>query len=337
MNGTTWTLFQTIWSSLEQPVINAVGGMVSSLSSWVTGPFQAWALIYLIATLAMAWYAPSDTAGFAFFRHFFRASAVYFIISSAANYNTYFGNLALTSLPQEIGNAISGAAGGAPLTAQAFDNLVNFAFASGLKVFQNIGWFSFKAAVLGILVLLYWFMAIIAVLETFIVYLVSYVVVALGVAVGPLFVALWMFPEARRYFYGWLSVLVSGVVVQIMSVALLTLLITVIGQQLNQLGSSGFASDNLGTQILVILDCAGLFYAGWKIAGHLFGIGTAIAGGVYVHVGRVTQTIQDAVKGLSGGGRNAGGAGPPPSAAAASNAPHAPAFYSFSRPIGKAP
>lgn len=331
---TTWHLFQGLWQVLELPLEQHVNGMVSSLTGWVVGPFRAWVLVYLLGTLLMAWFTPSDQQAYAFFRHLFRAAAIYMVISTAAQFQQFFGNLALTSIPQEVGNAIAGAAGGNGLNAAAFDNLANYAFAAGLKVFQNIPWFSFKAAILGILVLGYWFVALIAVLETFIVYLVSHMVVALGVAIGPLFVALRMFPETYRYFYGWISVLVSGVVVQILSVALLGLLLTTVGQQLNQIAGTGLGSGNLGTQVLTILDAGLLFYAGWKVAQQLFSIGQAIAGGVYMQAGQVGQFVQNAVAGMVAG---AGGTEKAAASGLAAEAnPSVPFGYSFSRTIGRA-
>jgi type IV secretion system protein VirB6 len=333
----TWHLFTNLWALFETPLEDGVNGTVTALSGYVAGPFRAWVLVYLIGMLLIAAYSPSEDAAMAFFRHLFRAGFVYMIIAYAANFNFYVGGLALHGLPDGIATALAGQ-GTAGFGPAAFDKIMVQGFSAGVVVFKLIPWLSFKGLALALFVIIYWLIVAVCVGFTFVVYLAAHAAVALMVAGGPLFIAVRMFPETRRFFSGWLSALVSALVVQIFAAILLSVIIRAETKQLNAMAAmagaiTNVAEDNMFGIVLVLLGAALVFGLGAWLAFKLSSIAMTIAGGVYWNAEAVAQRTASAAGSLLPGGD---GHAPAPSGGGGGEAQPAP-VYSFQRTVGPAP
>jgi type IV secretion system protein VirB6 len=226
-------------------------------------------------------------------RYLIRAALVYFIVSSAANFNQYFGTLFLTTLPTEIGNAISGAAGTHSVTGGAFDTVWNKAWTAGLVVYKNLPW-SIKGMALEFLVVLYWLVAIATIGVGFLIFLSAHVMLVLVIAIGPLCICCFLFPSSRRFFDGWIGTSVALVLTQILSIVLLSLLIDTENATIAQI-----AADNAGgneiAQLQLLLYGVVMFIMCALLASQLPGIATGIAGGVHQQVSVYSQAIYGSV------------------------------------------
>jgi type IV secretory pathway VirB6-like protein len=317
LDPTLWHLFTGLWQLLEVPLEAGVNGAVTALSAYVVGPFRAWVLVYLIGTMLIAAWSPSDDAAMGFFRHLFRAGFVYMIIAYAANFNFFFGNLFLHTLPDGIGNALSGTPNAAGFGPAIFDKILVQGFSAGVAAFKLVPWFSFKGLALAIVVILYWGIVAVSVGWIYLIYLAAHAAVALLIAGGPLFVALRMFPATSQFFNGWISALMSAVVVQIFSVILLSVVIAAETHQLHALAAMAAAGvdateDNI-MGVMFTLTGAGLVFAiGAWLSLKLSAIGSTIASGVYWNAEAVGRMAADyvapgaaAVEPMSGGGNPA--------------------------------
>lgn len=335
-----WNVFQTIWSALDVPLEGAVSSAVNSVSAWVSGPFRWWVLVYLICVLAIAVFSPSEGDFGAWWRHLWRAVAVYWVVAYSGNFSAIFGNMALTILPQQLGQALSGATGGtATFGANSFDMLFNFVFSAGLQAYNGLPLFSIKAAFLTLFILAFMLLALVAIAEMFLVYLTSHVVVALAIAIGPALAALYMWEITRRYFFGWLGVVLGAVLTQVLAVGLLAIYLSITQTQIATL-KTNLTVDNIGTALLSLFSMMLLFYVGYRVSSHIWGIGQSIAGGIYMHGGQVVTAIHQSMRQLSRGGAAGaatlsagGGEDGGMEAAPGSARPR----YSFQRPVGKSP
>jgi type IV secretion system protein VirB6 len=222
-----------------------------------------------------------------------RSALVFFIISSAANFNQYFGTLFLATLPTELGNSISNATGAHSLTGGAFDDIWNRAWAAGLVVYKNLPW-SIKGIALQFLVVAYWVLAILAIGVGFLIYLGAHVALGLVVAIGPLFVTCYLFPATRRFFEGWISALVSLVIVQVLSITLLSLLTRTEDMTIAQIASNGSGGNEIA-QLQLLLCGMMLFVICALLASQLPGIAVGIAGGVHQQVSVYSQAVYGTV------------------------------------------
>jgi type IV secretion system protein VirB6 len=284
-----WNFFATLYTGINSPVQDFVGVVIGAVTGHLTPILRALIVVYVAGMAMIAAFNPSQEPLTNWLRYLVRAALVYFIVSSAANFNQYLGTLFLTTLPTEIGNAISGAAGTHMVTGGAFDSVWNKAWMAGLVVYKNLPW-SIKGMALDLLVVLYWFVAITTIGIGFLIFLSSHVMLALVIAVGPLFVCCFMFPSSRRFFDGWVGTSVALVLTQILSITLLSLLTDTENATIAQI-----AADNAGgneiAQLQLLLYGVVMFIMCAMLAAQLPGIATGIAGGVHQQVSVYSQAI----------------------------------------------
>ena len=124
--------------------------------------------------------------------HVVRGAVVVTLVGNAGNFNQWIGTLFLTTIPNEIGQAINGSfgGGGAPVSGgQQFDAVWNAAYKAGLIVYNNLPSVSLKGYRSSFCVFGFWGVALAAVAIGFLMFLASNVLMALLVAVGPIFIA----------------------------------------------------------------------------------------------------------------------------------------------------
>jgi type IV secretion system protein VirB6 len=288
-----WNFFATLYTGINSPIQDFVGVVIAAVTGYVTPILRVLIVVYVAGMATIATLNPSQEPVTNWLRHLIRAALVYFIVSSAANFDQYFGTLFLTTLPTEIGNAISGAAGTHSITGGAFDTVWNKAWTAGLVVYKNLPW-SIKGMALEFLVVLYWLVAIATIGVGFLIFLSAHVMLVLVIAVGPLCICCFLFPSSRRFFDGWIGTSVALVLTQILSIVLLSLLIDTENATIAQI-----ASDNAGgneiAQLQLLLYGVVMFIMCALLASQLPGIATGIAGGVHQQVSVYSQAIYGSV------------------------------------------
>jgi type IV secretion system protein VirB6 len=284
-----WNFFATLYTGINSPIQDFVGVVIAAVTGYVTPILRVLIVVYVAGMATIATLNPSQDPVTNWLRYLIRAALVYFIVSSAANFNQYFGTLFLTTLPTEIGNAISGAAGTHSVTGGAFDTVWNKAWTAGLVVYKNLPW-SIKGMALEFLVVLYWLVAIATIGVGFLIFLSAHVMLVLVIAVGPLCISCFLFPSSRRFFDGWIGTSVALVLTQILSIVLLSLLIDTEDATIAQI-----AADNAGgneiAQLQLLLYGVVMFIMCALLASQLPGIAVGIAGGVHQQVSVYSQAV----------------------------------------------
>lgn len=296
-----WHFFANTYAGIDAPVQAFVNGVIAALSNYITPILRALIVVYVAINAMIIATNPTQEPLTTFLRQMIGAALIFFVVSSAANFNQYFGTIFLTTLPTEISNAISGATGGNTLNGGAFDDIWNRAWTAGLVVYKNLPW-SLKGIALQLLVVAFWLIAIMAIGIGFMIYLGCHVILALVVALGPLFVCCALFPASRRFFDGWISAMVSLVLTQVLTITLLVLLTTTENATITQI-----AADNGGNEIAhiqLLLYAIVLFVICALLASQLPGIAVGIAGGVNQRVSIYSQAIY---AGVARAGRSTAG------------------------------
>jgi hypothetical protein len=342
--------FVLIWQNVAVPVDAATAGMVNALIAWVGTPFKLAVVAYLIIILMIAAWSSDETAFQKFFRQLWLAAIIYTLASNADAFNYYVTGVVhwvVNSIGVAIGNVFNHAV---PISGDGFDAIGSRAFSVGLAVFKNLPWYSWKTIPLGLLVVAYWFLAFVAIVIMFSVYLVSYVATDFLIGIGPIFMALFFFPFTRQWFDGWLRNLMAGVLVQIFTVSLGAMFVAVIGVVLGQ-AATGLAGSQLGQvnggvvigemMTLVVTALACLIFA--ILSGVLVIVAANIAGGIHAELGIIRAPT------WPGSGRDAAPAAPAtnpgnPSASSGTGTPSGPTGsgapsreYAFNRSVGSAP
>jgi len=294
-----WTFFATLFQMLDTAFLGEVSVIATRLIAYVQAPLIAGIALYVAGMLMVEMFDPHADTGPKIIRLLTRGAIVYFAVSSYAVFNQYFGSLFLQTLPADITNAISGAVGAPAVNATAFDTLWNTAWAAGEQVFKNIPTWSFKGAFLTLIVWAYWTVAMLAIGVAFLIYLGSQVLVGLLVATGPLFVCLFLWPRTQRMFDAWIGGMAAGVLLQVFTVALLTILIETVGQMVRQIaaasGGAGVNSSNVMTQLQTLAEAAFLFFVCFYLSKEVGAHAAKIADGVGHSVEPYTRAVAGAV------------------------------------------
>nr|WP_281419649.1 type IV secretion system protein [Falsiroseomonas tokyonensis] len=222
------------------------------------------------------------------------------LVTTVGGYGPWARDVLLDGLGPEVGRALAGSLGNRPVTGPLFDEIWGKAWVSGLAVYRSLPW-SIAGLGLCIIVVFYWIIAVFAIAIAFLVWMKAFIILALLVGVGPIFAGLFVFPLFRHMAIGWLNTVFANIVLQILSTALLALLLSAETQLLSQVATlanaGGMANEIRGVQMLL----AGmvLFVAcGW-ITYQLPGIASAITGGFS---GFALPYLRSYGRGGSGGG-----------------------------------
>lgn len=339
--------FTLIWAAIALPIQNAAGQMVAALMAYVGPEFQAWVLVYILGMLLLAAWMPDDgtDAPMRMFRQIGLAGIIWALISNAATFNYY-----VTGAVQGVANGVSVAiadvigGGGAPVAAASFDAILDKAFVLGVAVYKSLPWYSPKGWLLGIIVYMYWAIVSTAIAFQYMVFMLASIATSFLVAFGPLFIALGFFPYTRRFFDGWVQVVVTAVLDQIFVIALLSLFVASLSQEIGQLGIGANGAPGAGDYIpqirnLLVASAMALIFAG--LLGFSLKLASSIAGGLGTYTphipfgGMVRAVGGSGSRGASGSSGPSGGSGPGGPDGSGGGVP--PRQFAHNRSIGSAP
>jgi type IV secretory pathway VirB6-like protein len=202
--------------------------------------------------------------------------AAFFIglLTGGGIYLQWVGNLFLQVLP----NSLAPAFGGQGNPAAGIDLVLNTAIGAALKSYRALPW-SLAAIPLGIGIIAFLVLALAAAGFTFFFYVLSVFTVVIAVFVGPVFIGLAAVPVTRKFATGWLSVVVGGVVTQILSLAVLVLLSTAEAATIRQQVAT---TGDVSIAMLLGLFRLGLLMAMCGLVIYQIpGLAVRIGGGVY--------------------------------------------------------
>lgn len=339
-----WTGFADLFAQIEPFVRASVDAIIGALMGYVRPTLQ-WGLIAYLAG-RMLWKAVNrDGEPLSEMEALLIKGAIALYV--AANASAYTGtvrDLLLYGLPSEVNAAISGATGEPPITAAVFDDVWNKAWAAGAAIMRNLSW---SDVTLSILVALFLVVAMLSVLAAFVIWLKAFIFLSLLVAVGPLFIGLFLFPVLRGLCRGWFAAVMSNVILQILTVAMLSILLGAETRLVAQIASLHRASGNVVAQAQLLFAMAAVFVCCGFLSVQLPGLANTISHGFASDAGFLGRWFGTPMPG--GGGSAApiawrpqapSGAGGPasattPAAAAAPRMPPGPSLSNAAPPLNR--
>ncbi len=218
-----YQVFDFVDEQFKAPLETFVSDGTSNISEWISGPLTAAITLYVVlyGYLVLRGSVQEPILDFAF--RAIKLAIIVMLVRDADEYQAYVTNIFFEGLPREISQALN--AGAAP-SASTFDSLLDKGHACAKEIWARASWpvdvvtgiggmmvigASFIVAAIGYIVSLYARLALSIVL-----------------AIGPIFVALAMFQATRRFTEAWLGQLASFVILQVLVVAVGSLLITCI-------------------------------------------------------------------------------------------------------------
>lgn len=227
-------------------------------------------------------------------RRGFKITIIWFLLLYPGYFHNNFGNLFLTLIPNEIiGEITYGAAGN-----NSIDKFLNFGVQIANHIRENASWYEIGSMITA------WFVEVIAVLSSvaaFFIFVLSDMIVAMLLILAPIFLALLLFEVTSRWFWSWVSSLMTFMLVKILLAVLLALLIQ-IAQTITRDTINTIQAVTGAFNIIVV------FMVGFFIFLKLYDIASAISGGVSVSMGQFGQSLRSsatgAARGISSGTRS---------------------------------
>ena len=164
------------------------------------------------------------------------------------------------------------------------------AWRAGLEVWRTLGW---QDVAEKAVVAIFWLAAIISTVITFAIWLISRVLLALFIAIGPLLIGLVLFPATRSIFERWIGLLISCVILQITTTVLLFIVLGVEQLVVGKVVLMGSVDPMAMIQVLLagVIFFAVAGYVAWQLPG----VASSLAGGLHFHVGAVGRAMKGAL------------------------------------------
>ncbi len=218
-----YQVFAFVDEQFKAPLETFVSDGTSNISEWISGPLTAAVTLYVVlyGYLVLRGSVQEPILDFAF--RTIKLAIIVMLVRDADEYQTYVTDIFFEGLPREISQALN--TGAAP-SASTFDSLLDKGHACAKEIWARSSWpVDFVTGIGGMM----------AIGASFIVAAIGYVVslyarlaLAIVLAIGPIFVALAMFQATRRFTEAWLGQLANFVILQVLVVAVGSLLITCI-------------------------------------------------------------------------------------------------------------
>ncbi len=301
MNSLTgMAVFSYIMNLVDTPLLDSLGQLMTALVAYAAAPAQTAVVIYIALTGILILRGHASEGIGSLVSRAIKLSIVVWFATNGGEYATWVNDFFLVSLPNDITQAVSASAGGGTgISANSFDILLLKSYDAGLQVWKILSWDQIGEK---LFVVLFWSVSVLACVVTFAIWAISHISLAIFVALGPLMLPLVLFPVTKPIFERWIGAMISAVIVQVVTVILLTLTLQVEGMLVAQL--AGYTGTNPFEQMRILLAACAFFAFATLLAFQIPGFGTALAGGLHFHTGALARATLGAV---TGGASTVGG------------------------------
>ncbi|CAN7736710.1 type IV secretion system protein [Rhizobium leguminosarum] len=262
-----YQVFSFVDGQFKAPLENFIFSGTSNIANWVSGPLTAALTLYVVlyGYLVLRGSVQEPILEFAF--RAMKLAIIVMLVRNASEYQTYVTNIFFETLPREISQALN--SGTAP-SASTFDSLLDKGQKCAKEIWARASWPADIVTGIG---------GMMAIAASFTVAAIGYIVslyarlaLAIVLAIGPIFIALAMFQSTRRFTESWIGQLVNFVILQVLVVAIGSLLITCIDTTFTAIESY---TDVLMRPVALCAICLAALYVFYQLPG----IASALAAG----------------------------------------------------------
>lgn len=278
-------IFSQVSNLIEVPFLAQVDALIGVLVSWLAGPMATALVIYVALTGFLVMRGLSQETFAAVLGRIVRLCVVAWLAMNAATYNEWVRDFFLTTLPTELADRITATTGSPAPDAAAFDTIWRKALGVGMSVWSTLGWTDIGPS---LAVIFMWVCAGIAIAFSYLVWLTSRIGLGLVIALGPVFIALGLFPATRALFERWLGQAIQFVVLGVLAVTLLQLMVAAEGMLVDRIVTTS-AGSSPAQRLQMLLAVCILFIICAMLAMQLPGLASGLAGGFAFHTGSLAR------------------------------------------------
>jgi type IV secretion system protein VirB6 len=290
MGDIQWQVFAYIVSQVEAPLVSAVADVLNAFLTFVASPLKVALVLYIALTGALIIRGETNETGAPLLGRILKMSLVVWIITGAGAYQQYVYDFFFTTLPSGLSNALTSSGSINVISANSFDQVWLKAWRAGLEVWRTLRWNDIAEKAV---VALFWFVAILSTSFCFAIWLISRVILALYIAIGPLLIPLVLFPATRAVFERWIGSLISCVILQVTTIVLLYIVLAVEQEVVGTVASMGSVDPMVMIQVLFagIIFFAVSAYVGFQLPS----LASSLSGGLAFHTGALARAALGAV------------------------------------------
>ncbi|NSZ10057.1 MULTISPECIES: type IV secretion system protein [Agrobacterium] len=288
-----------IVSSFVEPLEQFIDQGAGNLASALEGPLTTGAVLYIVifGIMILLGYVRSPISDFVI--NVIKISILVALVTQVSNYNQYVTDLFFTQIPDGLSTAIGSVSPGAVNPEQiksgaGFDAIIDRAIIMGEEIASEGSWNDIYPYIVSAV---FTVVALLVAMILLAIYLFAKVASALVLVLGPLFIAMLLFRSTQTLFSSWLAAVLNFVLLQILTVALLTLLISLINSNIQS--ASG---QNPGMQMVYAWRMAGLFALSLYLGLQLPEIAARMSGGGLALGGGLSRAAIDGLKKIPGAG-----------------------------------
>ena len=280
-------IFKYMFDEIETPFLLSVGLTVSRLIAYAATPIQTALVLYIALTGILMMRGQANEAVGGLIGRVIKFSIVLWFSTNGSVYTTWVQKFFLTTLPNELTAAVSNSGNGnTGINANSFDTAWRQAFEAGLRVWKLLDSWDFGEQ---IVVVLFWGAALATCITAFAIWFLSHVILGLFIAIGPLLLGLVLFPVTKPIFERWIGAMISCVILQVVTVILLTTVLQVEDVVIQQI--LRYRGPNQFEQLRALLAGMIFFVFAAIIAFQLPGFATSLAGGLQFHTGAIARGL----------------------------------------------
>jgi len=262
-----YQVFSFVDGQFKMPVETFISSGTSNIANWVTGPLTAALTLYVVlyGYIVLRGSVQEPMLEFAF--RAMKLAIIVMLVRNANQYQVYVADIFFETLPKELSQALNT---GTTPSASTFDSLLDKGQKCAQEIWSHASWpVDNVTGTGGIMVI---GASVIVATIGYIVSLYARLALAIVLAIGPIFIALAMFQSTRRFTEAWIGQLANFVILQILVVAVGSLLITCIDATFTAIESY---TDLLMRPIALCAICLAAFYVFYQLPG----IASALAAG----------------------------------------------------------
>ncbi|WP_440982800.1 type IV secretion system protein [Shinella sumterensis] len=262
-----YQVFEFIDGQFKQPIETFVSDGTSNIAEWITGPLTAAVTLYIVLYGYLVLRGSVSEPVLEFVFRAIKLAIIVLLVKNAGEYQKYVTDVFFDFLPREVSQALNS---GTTPSASTFDGLLDKGQASATDIWSRASWpVDIVTGVGGMMVIVVSFL--VAGLG-YVVSLYARLALAIVLAIGPIFVAFAMFQSTRRFTEAWIGQLANFVVLQVLVVAVGSLLISCIDSTFTAI--DGYSDVLMRPTALCAIGIAALY-----VFYQLPGIASALASG----------------------------------------------------------
>lgn len=263
-----YTTFASLEDGFTAPLENFISSGSSNLASAVAGPLTLAVTLYVIITGILMMLGKIDTPIREIALRVIKLGIIIALVKESGTYQQFVTGIFFETLPNEITSALSS---GSPMTGSSLDGLMIQVQQTATDIMKQAGW-DFTIVTYGMAGLALIVIALISMAVSFVVTLYAKIALSLVLALGPVFIACALFDSTRRMTEAWFAQVINYVVLQVLVVALGSLLIDILDSQVAQ-------ATSLGDALMIPISLGATFVAAGYILYQLPQLAASLAGG----------------------------------------------------------